>query len=338
MMTGPDFRKRYVWVITVTAALLLIFYFLNLILGSSGISIRQTLQIILNGQERSTEADIIREIRMPRALLAGILGGALALSGFLLQTYFENPIAGPFILGISSGAKMAVAFVMVFALETIGSISSFGMIAAAFAGALTITLIILLISGKISGMASLLVAGIMIGYICSAVTDFVITFADDSDIVNLHNWSQGSFSGAGWKEVEISAAIVLICAVITFFCSKPISALQLGEHYAKSVGVDVRHFRTFLILISSVLSACVAAFAGPVSFVGVAVPYLCRRALGTSKPIIMIPEVFLGGALFCTFSDLIARTVLAPTELNISTVTAVFGAPVVILMMLRRKR
>lgn len=330
-------RRRYIIVIVITVVLLLIFFFLNLFLGSADMTAADAWKA-LTGRGNTTETDIIREIRMPRAFLSGILGGALALSGFLLQTYFENPIAGPFILGISSGAKMAVAFVMVFALETFGAISSFGMIAAAFAGAVLVTAVILAISKKIDGMATLLVAGIMVGYICSAITDFVVTFADDSDIVNLHNWSQGSFSGASWKEVEISAAVVLICTLMAFLLSKPISALQLGEHYAESMGLNVKRFRICLILISSVLSACVAAFAGPVSFVGVAVPYLCRRSLGTSKPIVVIPEVFLGGALFCIFSDLIARTVMAPTELNISTVTAVFGAPVVIAMMLRRKR
>lgn len=338
MMERKKGWKRYAVVIITTILLLLIFFFLNLFLGSASVAPSATLRALLTGKGSTEEINIIREIRMPRTFLAGILGGALALSGFLLQTYFENPIAGPFILGISSGAKMMVAFVMVAAMEAFGSISSLGMIGAAFLGAVLVTLVILAISRRISGMATLLVAGIMVGYICSAITDFVVTFADDSDIVNLHNWSQGSFSGASWKEVEISAAVVLICSLAAFFLSKPISALQLGEHYAESMGLDVRRFRVLLILISSVLSACVAAFAGPVSFVGVAVPYLCRRSLGTSKPIVVIPEVFLGGALFCTFSDLIARTVLAPTELNISTVTAIFGAPVVIFMMLRRKQ
>lgn len=330
-------RRRYVLVITGTAVLLLIFLFLNLFFGSADLSASETLKA-LTGKASSADVDIIRQIRLPRVLIAAILGGALALSGFLLQTYFENPIAGPFILGISSGAKMVVAFAMVFALETIGSISSFGMIAAAFIGSILVTLVILAVSRRVSGMASLLVAGIMVGYICSAITDFVVTFADDSDIVNLHNWSMGSFSGAGWNEVLISFIVIGICFLAAFLLSKPISALQLGEHYAQSMGVDVKRFRVLLILISSLLSACVAAFAGPISFVGVAVPYLVQKCLGTSKPVLVIPSVFLGGALFCTVSDLIARTVMAPTELNISTVTAIFGAPVVIVMMLNRRK
>ena len=187
-------------------------------------------------------------------------------------------------------------------------------------------------------MAALLVGGIMIGYICSAITDFVVTFADDSDIVNLHGWSQGSFSGMSWSNVQVAAVVVGIAFVCTFLLSKPVSAYQLGEAYAQSMGVNIQVFRVVLILLSSVLSACVTAFAGPVSFVGIAVPHLVKSLFQTAKPILMIPACFLGGASFCLFCDLLARTLFAPTELSISTVTAVFGAPVVIYIMIHRKK
>ena len=187
-------------------------------------------------------------------------------------------------------------------------------------------------------MAILLVGGIMIGYICSAVTDFVITFAEDADIVNLHGWSLGSFSGTSWEGVAVAAVLIGTTSVLVFFLSKPIGAYQLGEAYAQSMGVNIRAFRVALIVLSSLLSACVTAFAGPISFVGIAVPHLVKRSLNTSKPLIVIPATFLGGAVFCMACDLIARTVFAPTELNISTVTSVFGAPVVIAMMMKRHR
>jgi iron complex transport system permease protein len=177
----------------------------------------------------------------------------------------------------------------------------------------------------------------MIGYICSAITEFLITFASDSDIVNLHQWSQGSFNGLGWAEVWPALAIVVIVGLITFLLSKPIGAYQLGEAYAQSMGVNIKRFRIAIILLSSVLSATVTAYAGPISFVGIAVPFLVKQMLGSSKPILVIPGSFLGGALFCLLSDLIARMAFAPTELNISTVTAVFGAPVVIFMMVSRR-
>ena len=156
-------------------------------------------------------------------------------------------------------------------------------------------------------MATLLVAGIMIGYICSAVTDFVVTFAEDSDIVNLHGWSQGSFSGMNWSNVKVAAVVIGVTILITFFMSKPIGAYQLGEAYAQSMGVNIRFFRIMLILTSSVLSARVTAFAGPISFVGIAVPYLVKRSLGTSRPLIVIPATFLGGGVFCMMCDLIAH-------------------------------
>ena len=177
----------------------------------------------------------------------------------------------------------------------------------------------------------------MIGYICSAITDFVVTFADDASIVNLHNWSRGSFSGVSWEDVRVMAAVVLVASAITFLLSKPIGAYQLGESYAQNMGVNIKAFRAALVVLSSVLSACVTAFAGPVSFVGIAVPHLVKSFLGTARPLLVIPVCFLGGAVFCLGCDLVARTLFAPMELSISSVTAVVGAPVVIGILLRKK-
>ena len=186
-------------------------------------------------------------------------------------------------------------------------------------------------------MSMLLVIGIMISYICSAVTDFLINFANESDIVNLTHWSHGSFSAASWSDVGVSAAIVLPTALVVFFLSKPISAYTLGEGYARSLGVNIKLFRILLIILSSILSAAVTAFAGPISFVGIAVPHICRLMLKTTKPVLMIPASFLCGAVFCMFCDLIARTVFSPVELSISTVTSAIGAPIVIWLMVTRR-
>ena len=205
-------------------------------------------------------------------------------------------------------------------------------------GAATAMGLILLISGRVRKMSVLVICGVMIGYICSAVTDFAVTFADDANIVNLHNWSRGSFSGMSWSSVRAMLPVAGIALILSFLLSKPMSAYQMGEQYARNLGVDLRKFRVALILLSSVLSACVTAFAGPISFLGVAAPHLMKRLLGTAKPILMIPACFLGGAGFCLLCDLLARTLFAPTELSISTVTAVFGAPIVICMMVARGR
>ena len=320
------------------ALLLMSFIVWNINSGSIEISVREIMEILFLGKGEDTALNIIWEIRLPRILAAIILGGALSVSGFLLQTFFGNPIASPFVLGISSGAKLVVSLVMIFLLGKSMVASSAVLILAAFVGSMISMGFVLLVAKKVKQMSALIISGIMIGYICSAVTDFVITFADDSNIVNLHNWSMGSFSGMNWENVRMMAVVTAVTVLMVFLMSKPISAYQLGEGYAQNMGVNIKLFRVALILLSSILSACVTAFAGPISFVGIAVPHLAKSLLKTARPLLVIPACFLGGAVFCLFCDLIARTAFAPTELSISSVTAVFGAPVVIYIMIRRKR
>lgn len=331
-------RIRYILSFAVLAGLLSVFLVWNICAGSVPISVEEIIKSLLGQDIGDTAANILWRIRLPRALAAAILGGALGLAGYLLQTFFHNPIAGPFVLGISSGAKLTVALVMVFSLGNSLRAGSAVMIIAAFVGAMISMGFVLLMSRKVNRMSMLIISGVMIGYICSAITDLVVTFADDADIVNLHNWSKGSFSGITWDNVAVDGAVVLIVFMIVFFMSKPITAYQMGEAYAQNMGINIRMFRAALVVLSSVLAACITAFAGPVSFVGIAVPHLVKNLFRTSKPILMIPACFLGGGVFCLFCDLIARTLFAPTELSISTVTAVFGAPVVILVMIYRQK
>lgn len=288
--------------------------------------------------EKIENSRILWDIRMPRTLADMILGGALALAGYLLQTFFHNPIAGPFVLGISSGAKMVVALVMVFLMGQAVKITSWALIAAAFVGAMISMGFVLLMSRRVHNMSMLVVSGVMIGYICSAITELVVTFASDAEIVNLHNWSRGSFSGMTWENVAVMIGVVAVTFFLVFLMAKPLSAYQLGEVYARNLGVDIRLLRIAMVLLSSILSACIVAFAGPISFVGIAAPHLVKSLLGTAKPIWMIPACFLGGSVFCLFCDLLARTMFAPTELSISTVTAIFGAPVVLWIMVRRNK
>lgn len=288
--------------------------------------------------EKIENSRILWDIRMPRTLAAMILGGALALAGYLLQTFFHNPIAGPFVLGISSSAKMVVALVMVFLMGQAVKITSWALIAAAFVGAMISMGFVLLMSRRVHNMSMLVVSGVMIGYICSAITELVVTFASDAEIVNLHNWSRGSFSGMTWENVAVMTGVVAVTFFLVFLMAKPLSAYQLGEVYARNLGVDIRLLRIAMVLLSSILSACIVAFAGPISFVGIAAPHLVKSLLGTAKPIWMIPACFLGGSVFCLFCDLLARTMFAPTELSISTVTAIFGAPVVLWIMVRRNK
>ena len=275
---------RYWIAFFILAVFLVILFVWNVNAGSIHLSVGEILNIIFRHQGDATAYNIIWEIRLPRILSVIILGGALSVSGFLLQTFFNNPIAGPFVLGISSGAKLVVALLMIYFLSRSISMGSAAMIIAAFIGSMISMGFVLLVAKKVHNMSMLVISGVMI------------------------------------------------------FMSKPIGAYQLGEVYAQNMGVNIKLFRIGLILLSSILSACVTAFAGPISFVGIAVPHIVKSLLKTARPLLVIPACFLGGAVFCLFCDLIARTVFAPTELSISSVTAVFGAPVVIYIMIRRQK
>lgn len=312
---------------------------LNVNTGTVHIDPIRIFQIIFwRMDEGSMDSNIIWKLRLPRLLTAAMLGGALSVSGFLLQTFFRNPIAGPFVLGISSGAKMIVCFMIVYVAGAYGALSNSVMILSAFAGSLLIMGFVLLFSQRVKGMSMLLVIGIMISYICSAITDFFIAFAKENEIAHLTAWSMGSFSGASWVELRVISIVVFGAFFASILLSKPMNAYQLGEGYAKSMGINIRLFQVAIIMISSVLSACVTAFAGPISFVGIAVPQIAKTLMRTSKPLVIIPATFLCGAVFCMFCDLIARTAFAPTELAIGTVTSVFGAPIVIAMMVKRQK
>ncbi len=331
-------RKKVFLYFVIIAVLILTVSFLSTANGSVRIPLSDVCGILLGDRSDLTQMNIIRNIRMPRVLAAILLGGALSLSGYILQTFFGNPVVGPFVLGISSGAKLTVALAMIAFLRGGRRMGLNTMILAAFAGSILAMAFVLLISVRVKSMSVLVVCGIMIGYICSAVTDFVVTFADDSDIVNLHNWSMGSLSGVKWNELRAAGVIVLLCLLVSVFLAKPMGAYRLGEAYARSAGVNVILLRVMLVLVSCMLAACVTAVAGPISFVGIAVPHLVRSILKTDAPHIMIPAGFLGGALVTLFCDAIARTVFAPTEVSISSVTAVLLVPVVILMLIGRNR
>ena len=329
-------KIRAIWGFAGLILALLVLLFANIILGSVNVSPSAAFSALLSGE--SDFSYIVRNLRLPRIIAAVVLGGALALSGYLLQVFFANPIAGPFILGISSGAKLSITLTLIVLLSRGIAAGSAVLITAAFLGALMSMGFVLLISAKVKNMSILIICGVMIGYICSSACDFLLTFADEANIVNLHNWSLGSFSGITWSNVAFMSVLVGAALIAAFLLVKPISAYGLGEVYAKNMGVNLRVFRIVLILLSSILSACVTAFAGPVSFVGVAVPHIVRSVFKTSKPLCLVPACFLCGAVFCLFCDLIARCAFSPTELSISSVTAVFGAPIVIIVMLRRQK
>ena len=311
---------------------------LNIGAGSVSLGPEEAFRALLSPGGEDLASGIVWNLRLPRLIEAAILGGALSVSGFLLQTFFHNPIAGPYVLGISSGARLTAALAMIAALERDVPLRPMGLVAAALWGSFLSMAAVLIAADRARSPSMLIVCGVMIGYACTAATDLVLTFADERNIVNLRGWSQGSFSGADWPRVGAATAVILPAACAAWLLSKPLGAYQLGEEYARSVGVEIRRFRAAVIVISGVLSATAAAFAGPVSFVGIAVPYLMKRLFGTAKPLVIIPACFLGGGVFCLLCDCAARTLFAPADIGISTVTAVFGVPVVLHILLNRPR
>ena len=222
-------QGRYTAAFAILLVLVLVFLVLNVCIGSVNIPVTEIPKILFGNGADDVYTDIVMGIRFPRALAAAILGGGLALSGYLLQTFFHNPIAGPFTLGISSGAKLMVSLVMVASLGNALKLSSWLMIIAAFVGAMICMGFVILMSRVMDQMSMLIVSGVMIGYICSAITDFIVTFADDADIVNLHNWSKGSFSGITWNNVSIMAIVTGVTLIGIFLLSIPLVPIQWGE-------------------------------------------------------------------------------------------------------------
>ena len=331
---------KYLFIFVLLTILLLWAIGLNMITGSIELGFKDLYNIFFKNQEISLlEYNVLYKIRIPRIISAILLGGALSISGFLIQTFFRNPIAGPYVLGISSGARLFVGFfILTNTALNLFKIGPFTVLMASFVGSLVSMVIVLLISRKVDDISVLIVVGIMIGYIASAGTNLMITFASENKIANFTMWSMGSFSGITWQMIKISAIVIIPSMIIIFFMSKPLSGYLLGENYAKSMGINIKLFRVLLIFMSSLLSACVTAFAGPISFVGIAVPHLNRLLMKTANPKILIPSIFLLGSSFCLLSDLIARTLFSPVELALSTVTSFIGAPIVIWLMINKRR
>ena len=309
----------------------------NMITGSMNINLPDFFNIIFKHFTGTTEEFIVWKIRIPRAL-ASILGGAyLAVAGLLLQVFFRNPIVGPFILGISSGATLVVSLVMLTALGLgMPGLNPFLVTFAAFVGAGGAMLIIISIASKVKSGVTLLIAGLMIGYLCHAVTSVIIAFAEAENVKGFTLWQLGSFSGFKGMELDIMIFAGGILLILTFGLSKPLNAFLLGEEYACSMGVNIKLFRILILFCSCGLAGLVTSFAGPVAFIGLAVPHITRLIFATSDNRILIPgAVLLGGGITC-FCDLIARSLFAPVELPISAITSFFGAPIVIILLLKR--
>lgn len=330
---------RYPLLFSILVASSVLIFLLNIGLGSVKIGVGQVAGILL-GQDTGNDMyhSIVMKIRLPRAIAAVSGGAALAISGLLLQIFFRNPIVEPFVLGISSGSTMVVGLMVLGGLHLgFKGVTPYAMFGGAFAGALLVMLVVIVVARKVKNIVTLLVIGLMAGYLCSAVTNILVVFAEKQKLHNFIMWTMGSFSGFTWKQVYVVSIFCIIFLIAAYLMCKPLNAMLLGEKYAQSMGVGIKKFRILVVFISSVLTAAITAFAGPIAFIGLAVPHIVRLTFGTSDNRILIPAVILTGTLMTGLCDLTARMAFAPVELPISAVTSFIGAPVVVFLLLRRK-
>ncbi|HSQ87823.1 iron ABC transporter permease [Romboutsia sp.] len=332
-------RNRQLIFIGILLFFTVIVFLLSVSIGSVNIGLENVIKIFVGGNiENSTYKPIVMNIRLPRALATVIGGACLAISGLLLQIFFRNPIVEPYVLGVSSGATLFVGIVVLggytFGLKYVTPMFLFG---GAFIGSMTVMLIVVFATKKVKNITTLLIIGIMAGFICSAMTSILVAFADKEKITGYLMWTMGSFSGFSWTQVKYLYLIGTPFIAITFMISKPLNAMLFGEKYAISMGLNIKVFRIIIVLISSVLTAVITAFAGPISFIGLAVPHMVRITFATSDNKILIPAVIISGAFMMCVCDLGARMLLSPIELPLGAITSLIGAPIVLYLLLRKE-
>lgn len=315
------------------AAMILI----NICTGSAPLSLAEVYGILVS-PDSMTASFIVWKIRLPRALAGFLGGGYLAVSGLLLQVYFRNPVVGPFILGISSGATLMVSLVMLTTLTIQLSIMSPVITTlAAIVGAYGVMAIVVFIAARVKSGITLLIIGLMMGYICHSFTSILTALAEKEQVKGFVLWQLGSFSGFKWDEIYLLSVMGGIFMILVFMISKPLNGLLLGEEYAHSMGISIRRLRILLLFCSCGLAGMVTAMAGPVAFIGLAIPHMARMFFSSSDNRILIPGSFLCGGLMTSVCDFIARTLLSPVELPLSAITAFFGAPIVISLLMKKK-
>lgn len=321
------------------AALALIF-FLNITLGSVPVSGSDLLNCFLNPETVSKSTlNIVMKIRLPR-ILAAISGGAcLAASGILLQVFFGNPIVEPYILGISSGSTLFLGLVILggytFGMERI---SAMGMFGGAFLGAMLVMVLVIFASQKVKSVTTLLIIGMMLGYVCSACTSVLTVLADREKIAAFSLFTMGSFGGFTWDQVKLLYLVSVPFLFFAFLISKSLNAMMLGEKYAQSMGISIRPFRFLMVLISSVLTSIVTAFAGAISFVGLAIPHIVRSLFKTSDNRVILPAACIYGGVMAGLCDMGARLLLSPVELPLGAITSLIGAPIVVYLLVHQKK
>jgi iron complex transport system permease protein len=328
------------------SALLCVAFVLALALGSVSIPAEEVLRILL-GQEASkaTWTSIVLNFRLPQAITAILTGAALGISGLLMQTYFRNPLADPYILGVSSGASLGVALVVLSVgsvttslLAGLGLIGDFLLALAASLGSAGVLVIVLITARRVNSGMTLLILGLLFGYLTSAVVSMLLYFSIPERIQAYINWTFGSFSGVTWAQLTIMIPVIAVGIMMAFVLSKSLNALLLGEVYAESMGVNIVRVRIAIIGTTALLAGTITAFCGPIGFLGIAVPHLCRNLFNTSDHRLLIPLTMLVGALVALVASLIADVPGSSVVLPLNAVMSLIGAPSVIWVILNRQR
>ncbi|MDD7304621.1 MAG: iron ABC transporter permease [Bacteroidaceae bacterium] len=323
--------------------LLLLFFVLSLFIGSIYIPPLEILSVLTGGEaSRGVYSFIILSTRLPQALTAILCGAALSTSGLLLQTAFRNPLAGPGVFGVSSGASMGVAFVMLafggtMSLTGVGASGMLAVLLGAFLGAIAVTILLLVFSAFVRGTTMLLIVGIMTGYLASSVVALLNFWASAEGLRTYVLWGMGSFSAIPARFMPFYIYMVIACLLLSLLLIKPLNLLQLGERYAKSLGLHVENVRRLLLLLTGMLTAITTAFCGPVSFIGLAVPHLARLVFRTADHRQLLPNTMLIGAIVALGCQLICQLPVWSTLLPINVVTPLLGAPTVLYVILKKK-
>ncbi len=326
--------------------LIFILFFLNMVLGSVNIPLRSVWNILTgSGNEPLTWQNILWKSRYPQALTALVAGAGLSISGLQMQTVFRNPLAGPSVLGISSGASLGVAFVVLFsgsiggvALSHLGFIGEVALSIAAIAGSLSVMALIVYASHKVKGNVTLLIIGVMIGYLATAIIGILKFFSVEEDIKAYVIWGLGSFSRVSGNQMMLFVTIMVILIPLSFLLVKTLNLLMLGDEYARNLGLNFKGARILVISCSGVLTALVTAYCGPIIFLGLAVPHLCRTLFQTSDHRILMPATLVMGAALALACNLIARMPGFEGALPVNSVTALIGAPVVASVLFRKRK
>jgi len=339
-MIQKSYTKQF---ITLSFGLVMV-VLVSISLGSVSIPIDEIIAVLLgNESSKSSWATIILHFRLPKAITAMLVGSGLSIAGLLMQTLFKNPLAGPFVLGISSGASLGVAILILGAsifggVITTVSFSSWGLAIASSLGAAMVLFAVLLTAHKVRNTMSILIIGLMFGTVTSAIISVFTFFSDAEKIQQFVFWGFGNLGNLSWNEILVFFTIYVIAIINLIRIIKPLNSLLIGENYSKSLGINIKKNRTIILVITSLLTGVTTAFAGPIAFIGLAVPHITKLVFKTSDHTILLPAVAILGAIILLVCDMVAQLPTSEFTLPINAVTSLIGAPIVIWLLVRKKK